>query len=59
MQEWHVVVMLGSPHPLFSLDEHCQPLEQALGVTPPVQLLHVERSKPVQQCLSSSILGKR
>lgn len=59
MQEWHVVVMLDSPCPLFSLDEHCQPLEQALGVTPPVQLLHMKRNKPVQPCLSSSILSKR
>lgn len=59
MQEWHMVVWLGSPHPLFSLDEHGQPHEQALGVTPPVQLLHMERNKPVQPCLSSSILSKR
>lgn len=59
MQEWHVVVMLGSPCPLFSLGEHCQPLVQALGVTLPVQLLHMERNKPVQPCLSSSMLNKR
>lgn len=59
MQEWHVVVMLGSPCHLFSLGEHRQPLEQALGVTPPLQLLHMERNKPVHPCLSSSILSKR
>lgn len=46
--------MLGSPHPLFSLDEYRLPFGQGLGVTLPVQLPRKKQNKPVELCLSSS-----